>query len=345
MDTALRGIRPLPFLVSLGFSTLFLRSGLLSFLFLVPLGFTALTSNSQTAWAAAMVMAVFNGFLTAFFMLFSSPVAGPGSFGIIGLDILVIALTSASFLWIMIPPMTGLLSLKTPYRIIIGSILSFLVFLLILFGFSNGETFNLFIESQTEALLKVYTAQPGNAAAESMERFLNSGRLVEIIRNLILRGGGFASCLFLLTLSREIAFFLAGRYFKRRGMPAPFNSLSRRLAAFHADFFPVWILSFSLPAVLVFRLSAVSLAETAAWNVLFASAVLFLAQGTGILFFFVSRLKKGSRFFFFFVIISMFLSPGINVFFLGALTLLGIAENWLPLRVLKIGEPSSTPED
>ncbi|MDR1655603.1 MAG: hypothetical protein LBR96_06350, partial [Treponema sp.] len=179
MDTALRGIRPLPFLVSLGFGTLFLRSGFLSFLFLVPVGFTALTSNPQTAWAAAMATAVFNGFLTVFFMLFGSPAAGAGSFGIIGLDILVIALSSASFLWIMIPPAAGLLNLKTPYRIIIGSALSFLVFLLILFGFSNGEAFNLFMESQTEALLKIYAAQPGNAAAENMEHFLNSGRLVE----------------------------------------------------------------------------------------------------------------------------------------------------------------------
>jgi uncharacterized protein YybS (DUF2232 family) len=177
-----------------------------------------------------------------------------------------------------------------------------------------------------------------------MERFLNSGRLAGIIRSIILRGGGFASCLCLLALSREIAFFFAGRYFKRRGMPAPFDSLSGRLAAFHADFFPVWILSFSLLAVLVFRLSAVSPAETVAWNVLFASAALFLAQGMGILFFFFGRLKKGSRFFFLFVIIFMFLSPGLNAFFLGALTLLGIAENWLPLRVLKTGGPSSTPE-
>jgi hypothetical protein len=345
MDTALRGIRPLPFLVTLGLSTLFLRSGLLSFLFLVPVGFAALTSNPQTAWAAAMAAAVFNGFLTAFFTFFFSSAAGNGSLGIIGLDILVIALSSASFLWIMIPPATGLLSLKTPYRIIIGSTVSFLVFLLILFGFSNGETFNLFIESQTEALLKIYTTQSGNAAAEGMERFLNSGRLAGIIRNIILRGGGFSSCLFLLALSRETAFFFAGRYFKRRGMPAPFASLSGRLAAFHADFFPVWILSFSLLAVLVFRLSAVSPAETVAWNVLFASAALFLAQGTGILSFFLSRLKKGSRFFFLVAIIFMFLSPGLNAFFLGALTLLGIAENWLPLRVLKTGGPSSTPED
>jgi hypothetical protein len=345
MDTALRGIRPLPFLVSLGLSTFFLRSGFFSFLFLVPVGFTALTANPQTAWAAAMVTAVFNGFLTAFFMLLSFPAMGAGSLGIIGLDILVIALTAASFLWIMIPPAAGLLSLKTPYRIIIGAVLSFLVFILILFGFSRGEAFNLFIEAQTEALLKIYTAQPGSAAPEGVERFLNSGRLAGIIRNLILRGGGFVSCLFLLTLSRETAFFFAGRYFKRRGMPAPFSSLPGRLAAFHADFFPVWILSFSLLAVLVFRLSGVSPAETAAWNVLFASALLFLAQGMGILSFFLGRLKKGSRFFFFFVILFMLLSPGINAFFLGALVLLGIAENWLPLRVLKTGEPSSTPED
>jgi hypothetical protein len=244
----------------------------------------------------------------------------------------------------MIPPRKGLLSLKTPYRIIIGSILSFLVFLLILFGFSNGEDLSFFIKSQTEALLKIYAAQPGNAAAEGMEGFLNSGRLVDLIRNLILRGGGFVSCLFLLALSREIAFFFARRYFKRRGMPAPFDPLSRRLAACHADFFPVWILSFSLLAVLVFRLSAVSPAETVAWNVLFASAALFFAQGTGILSFFLSRMKGGSRFLFLFAIIFMFLSPGINAFFLGVLTLLGIAENWLPLRVVKTGGPSSTPE-
>jgi hypothetical protein len=44
-----------------------------------------------------------------------------------------------------------------------------------------------------------------------------------------------------------------------------------------------------------------------------------------------------------FLIILVIFSPGINALALAALVLLGIAENWLPLRALKTDGPASTP--
>jgi hypothetical protein len=84
--------------------------------------------------------------------------------------------------------------------------------------------------------------------------------------------------------------------------------------------------------------------EIGAWNILTLCAILYLAQGAGILLYFLGRLAMPPflRFLTHFLIILVLFSPKINVFALGALAFLGIAENWVPFRALSNGS-SSTP--
>jgi uncharacterized membrane protein YedE/YeeE len=79
--------------------------------------------------------------------------------------------------------------------------------------------------------------------------------------------------------------------------------------------------------------------------VLVVCAILFLAQGAGIVLFTLARrtMPPALRLIFNILIIIVIFSPGINTIALVALMFLGIAENWLPLRAPKQDGPASTP--
>jgi hypothetical protein len=64
---------------------------------------------------------------------------------------------------------------------------------------------------------------------------------------------------------------------------------------------------------------------------------MYLAQGGGIIIFALTRrpVPGAIRLVLGIMLIMAFFSPGINIFILGALVLLGVAVNWLPLRVIK----------
>jgi hypothetical protein len=75
--------------------------------------------------------------------------------------------------------------------------------------------------------------------------------------------------------------------------------------------------------------------EIAGWNILALCGILYLAQGGGIALYFLIKLPPLLRIAANVGAILMLFSPGINALFLGSLTLVGIAENWFPLRVPK----------
>jgi hypothetical protein len=117
------------------------------------------------------------------------------------------------------------------------------------------------------------------------------------------------------------------------------------LTGFHAPPALIWTLSGALLGGLLGRIAGIGPLEILAWNILVITVMLYLAQGGGILFFFLTKLRlpPGMRFLFNALLCIIIFSPGINVILLGALVLLGIAENWLPFRALKINGSSSTP--
>jgi hypothetical protein len=105
----------------------------------------------------------------------------------------------------------------------------------------------------------------------------------------------------------------------------------------------VWILSFSLLAVVGGLALGMAPLEIAGWNILALCAILYLAQGGGIAIFFLIRLSPALRFALNLGVLALILSPGVNAAFMGALILLGVAENWVPFRAPKPNGPPPTP--
>ncbi|GHV82538.1 hypothetical protein AGMMS49991_10960 [Spirochaetia bacterium] len=158
-----------------------------------------------------------------------------------------------------------------------------------------------------------------------------------MINSISLRGGAVFSCILLFFLSRQIAAAIS--WFSRHVKPAG------SFVGFHAGPNVIWLLSLALLSVILGQKLGIAPLEIGAWNVLVICAVLYLAQGCGILIFFVNRraMSPGARFFLSLLVVIAVLSPGINVILVGMVILLGIAENWAPFRVSKINGPSSTP--
>jgi hypothetical protein len=169
-----------------------------------------------------------------------------------------------------------------------------------------------------------------------MESYLTPERILETLEAMALRGGVVVSCLLFFFISRQIS-LAAGRIFRHIRVGG--------VAGFHVESRCIWVLSFSLLAVLFGVWVKITLVEVIAWNILVICIMLYLAQGGGILAYFLSGpaipplLRMGLSF----LVLLVFLSPGINAFALGALILLGIAENWVPFRAPKPNGPSSTP--
>jgi uncharacterized protein YybS (DUF2232 family) len=94
------------------------------------------------------------------------------------------------------------------------------------------------------------------------------------------------------------------------------------------------------------RISGLEIPEIILWNILVLCTIMYLAQGLGILQFFLSRpsISPFLKLVFLVLILILFFSPFLNMILLVGLVLLGIAENWVPFRVPKENDIPSTPE-
>jgi hypothetical protein len=327
-----------PALVCAGLSAVLMRSGLFSFFFLVPLGYCAAAYNVRAARMAVLAAAGVYILVSLGRMIFFQ---GPVS-GFLPVILYYTAMCGA-FFWIMAPPVRGpaFLRVRTAYRLILGALAGALSFMAVVYVPSNSAGFSAFFRSQAEALSSLYISSAGADAVRRsfLESVITPERVMELLTLAALRGGALASCLFFLFISRQIALSLA--WIIRRIRP----SEQTGLRGFYAPPFFIWVLSFSLLAVLIFRLLGVPFMETVAWNVLVVCAMLFLAQGGGVVLFILTRrmMPPLVRLLLNILIIVLIFSPGINVFVLGGLVLLGIIENWVPFRAPKTDGSSSTP--
>ncbi|MDR1100434.1 MAG: YybS family protein [Treponema sp.] len=331
-----RGNSYIAALVCAFISVVLMQSGFLSFLFLIPLGYIVAAYNihaARRAFAGAIGLNILLSLGLCFFL--------KSSFFLRFLDILYYTVMSLAFFWIMAPPERGLprLRIRTAYRLIGGALAGSLVFLFIMYTSLNNTGFSALARSQVEALLSFYIASSGADAVRRsfLEQQVNADRVLEFLKLGVLRGGAVASCLILFFFSRQAARFLA-RIIRH-------ISPSDSLRGFHVPPFSIWILSFSLAAVLGSRIIGIPVLETVSWNVLIISVMLFLAQGGGIALYVLSHraMPPMIRFFLNVLLIVLIFSPGINALALGVLVLLGIAENWLPFRAPKPDGSSSTP--
>jgi hypothetical protein len=333
---AMRGNSYIAALVCAFISVMLMQSGFLSFLFLVPLGYIAAAYTIHTARRAFAGAIGLNILLSLGLSFFSE-----SSFSFRLLDILYHTVMSLAFFWIMAPPERGfsLLRIRTVYRLIGGAAAGALVFLFIMYTSLNNTGFSALIRSQAEMLSSLYIRSSGADAVRRsfLEHQINPDRVLELLKLGALRGGAAVSCLILFFFSRQASRFLA-RIIRH-------VSPSGSLRGFHVPSASIWFLSSSLAFVLGSRVLEIPVLETAAWNVLIISGMLFLAQGGGIALYILSRraMSPMIRFFLNLLLVLLFFSPGINALALGVLVLLGIAENWVPFRAPKPDGSSSTP--
>jgi hypothetical protein len=220
------------------------------------------------------------------------------------------------FTWIHAPLV--LKRLPYAYRLALGGIAGTAVFMPFIARLGQNGEFRAYLETIAEGL-------PVNAAD-----------LVDGMVFMGMRGGVLFSCMILFALSRQFAGILM--YFLRR---AP---RGEGLAAFKTGAFLIYVLSLSLGAVLAGRIVRLEPLEIAGWNVLVLCAILYLAQGGGIAAYLLARLPPFLRIAANIALVLVLLSPRVNAAALMALVLLGIAENWVPLRPPKQNGPPPTPE-
>jgi hypothetical protein len=243
------------------------------------------------------------------------------------------------FVWITSPPERGaaFLRIRAAYRIVTGAVVTSLALALALYAARDDQGLRSLFRSQAELLASLYAGASGadEVRRSLMERYVTPDAILELFQSAALRGGVLASCIALFTASRQISLVVAALIRRRR--------LTGSLALFHVRPEFVWALSLSLLAVVAGLHFGIELLEIAGWNILVLCVILYLAQGGGIAVFFLARLPPGMRFALNLGVVALLLSPGINVVFMGALILLGIAENWAPFRASKPNGPPPTP--
>jgi hypothetical protein len=337
----MKGIAWLPAFIGAAVSVGLSQSGFLGFLFLLPLGVVAYCHNPKTAWFAAAATALGNGLFLLATGSFQSYHALPRvlPWALPWADMLYLTVVIVSFAWITSPPEreSCFWRIPTAYRIMAGAVVASFALGLALYAARDNQGLRSLFRSEAETLASLYAAASGadEALRSSAEQYMTVDTIMEILRSTALRGGIAASYVALFTASRQIS-LIAASFIRRKRMGAS-------LAAFHVRPECIWVLSFSLLAILGGLGLGIEPLEIAGWNILVLCAILYLAQGGGIAIFFLIRLSPGLRFALNLGVLALILSPGINAAFMGALILLGVAENWAPFRAPKPNGPPPTP--
>jgi len=303
-------------------SVVFTKVGFLSLFFLAPVGYAVLICNSL--WLPFISAASLNaGFLIILRLFFS------GGAGSLPLEILYFTTLFVCFAWIM-----GGSYFRGAYRFVLASAAGTVVFLIYIS--SSGSGFYSSLDEMSQLLTQVFNSSNVDPANRSLlQQIITPDRVQETVRNLILRGGALISVSFVFFINRQAAITIVSIIKKQRK--------DRGLTGFFAPPVTIWVLSGALAVILLTRMFRVQTLEIMAWNILVICAILFFAQGAGIILHFLARRTYVFRFISVVLIVMAILSPGLNMIAVSAILLLGIAENWLPLRAPKKG-PASTPE-
>jgi hypothetical protein len=281
-------------LVCTGISIILLNTGFLFPVFLAPIGYAVIVTGSF--WFTFCVAAASN-------IISSLILSNSGANSTILLGFFYFTTLLLCYVWII-----GGNNTRTAYRFILSSAAGAVVFLIVLNRLESvfTITFNQFVEDL-----------PLN---------INSSDFLETVNNILLRGGALVSMCFLFFVNRQITHSAVWIIKKQRN--------HRPLSEFFAPPNTIWILTGALVTIILTRLFNIELFEIIAWNVFTICAIIFLAQGAGILLFLISRCSATLRLIIFTVIIFLLFSP-LSAIAVIAVLLLGIVENWVSFRVGK----------
>ena len=323
-----------PVLICAALCAALIRTGFLSLFFLVPLGFCAAAFGPAAAWLCFIFATLGNAVLSiGFSFRFGAGLTSAGFAGI-GSDVLFFTVLALGFTWIMAGPPSSVPFIprtRTAFRFIFASIAGSLVLLGVIYSISKDENFLALARSQIEAMSSGLFTTVDSAQQEAMEQLLTPDKIIEALFSLSFRGAALVSMFFMFFISRQAAFIIARLIMRTQ------ENANGELIRFHTPKKTIWVFSFCLLIIVTCSVFSLNYIGIAAWNVLIICVILFLAQGGGIVLHYLSRRPVSifMRLFGILLFVLLIFSPGINVAAIVTLVLLGIAENWLPLRVSK----------
>jgi hypothetical protein len=306
------------------------------FLFLLPLGFIGFGWGPKTLWAGLGFAILGNCLLC----IFQGLIAGVPASALLW-DIFYFTAMAAAFAWIILPLDAKSSRIPGAYRLALASLLGALVFIALFFRSLNDQAF---YESMSNMMAFVFSLQQNTELAQNaVQDQQRIEAIFETVKNVIIRGGALFSSIFIFLINRQISVMLI-RVF---GGPRRTNVFM----GFFAHQKLLWALGAAgllIPLASLFQWTVLGIIL---WNIATLCAMMYLAQGLGIVIYFMSQPNFPSlvRFLLPVLLVILFFSPGINAVLLGIIVLLGIAENWVSFRALKIKSlpetrgPSSTP--
>jgi hypothetical protein len=306
--------------------------GIFSFFFPVPLGVMLFAYKTRLALFAAFIVLAAHGITLAVFSFLSgSPTLDPSFVWAWGSTVALVLL----WIWSVSPvPFIGRLSGAT--RLILGASVMF-AFIVFGIGITGGFDFSTIyrdfstrMEDAVSTAVAAYLEYGGHALDG-----IDASRITEMVFAFLSCGGGLACIALFFFVNRQISAALASLF-----------NPSRKTASitdFYTDRRLVWALSFSLLAVASFR--QFSVFTVIAWNVVTICAILYLAQGVAIVFYFLSKSPRtaATRLIHSLLMAVILITPVINMVVCCGVLVLGVAENWVPFRNQDIDGSSSTP--
>ena len=325
----------IPALVGAGVCLLLVRSVILSFFFLVPLGFLAYRYEYRIAWVASVFAIMGNAVL-----LIGGAISQGFPMAAITWNFLHFTLMVLIFAWIVAPSPVMAVKVSLSVRFLSGCCIGALAFIGFFIRIMAAPGFPEYISNMMNSLV-----------LQNVSFGVDAETLLQGMMDIILRGGSLVTCVLLFMFCRQMSLLFAraipGK--TRNSAGEPLGLYLRRmnsLEAFNVAPIMIWVFSVSLFLIVVIRILGLEIPEIILWNILILCAILYLAQGIGILQFFLARptISPFMKLFFLALLFVLLFSPFLNGILLIGLVLLGIAENWVPFRALKQNSPPSTPE-
>lgn len=297
-------------------SVVCIRTGFIVFLFLLPLALAGFFGGVKTAWVSGILAVILNVLVGIWISVYRK-----GDPFIFQWNTLYYSVMVLVFTWINAPPGKYWILREVPVRMTAGAVFCVLIFLPLFYSVMHNGELQYFFGRQLEAF--------GAVSSNSGQSDLTTEEFFSTVLYVILRGGIPLSCLVFWWINRQFA-LLISRFFQRA-----YTVQRETILGFHAPFFLIWVLSFSLAAILIGRTANIEFMDIAGWNILVLSATLFLVQGGAIMMHFLLRFPPLPRILINVGILFLLFRPGINIAILGLLVLLGVMENWVPFRAPK----------
>ena len=274
-----------PAVIGAGACLLFLRSGFLGFFFLVPLGFMAFRYNYTVAWKT-LFLAIAGNLILSFII---NSARGNLS-AAIAWDIMYFSLLASIFTWVIAPFPSFSLKIPGSMRLMLGSCVGAALFIWLFYQAMATPAFTQYIDTMINTILALYQSSGSDVVQNALLQSITAEMVLETMKSILLRGGSLISCVILLFAGRQISMALVRIVYRNSFRDTEGNPVKAgTFSSFHVHPNMIWVLSVSLPMIILVNIFKLEIPEIILWNLLILCGILYLAQGFGIMRFFLAK--------------------------------------------------------